>query len=203
MGRKFISTISLTLAFIFGCSENEKTDVDYLKVIFFGASDTVTNYNKGIGAYYYTYIDFKTDSITYRRLLDYVPREDDSIPPNYYKTYRGVIKNFNDNDTIQKTIELVSKFQNGALKETLNLGGDTYSGAQVYLEVFYKGKEHYIFYLETGAYPQLSEFVECIYNIDKADWKRALVPNNLLNIDSISVEALQKVGLYDSIALRK
>ena len=187
----------VSTTFTMSCGKEENPEPHYIKVLVFGRADSINTHNKGVGLAFYSYMDLHHDSVIFRFLSE--------INPKYqYTTYTGKINKLKENDTIKNAIAVLSHIQNGMMKETFQFEqNSTYCGSEIYIEYKCGSKEKYVYFLQSNLDKRLEAFTDYFFNLQSDYWIDKTVSNDIINIDSITILALKRLGLYDSIPIPK
>lgn len=189
---KFLFSINILFALLLGCSTKQSgKDIEYIKILTEGLSDTITSYNKGLGLSSYLYYEPKNDSVVLRSI--------EAVEPHRYKTHVGKFSNEHYLDTLLRLLKKLRQHPDGFLPDTTPIGSVNYCGPAFY--VVYKdskGIHNYGFTLVDGN-DTLDQFYNFYSNLLDLQWENKIVDNFIINADYEIVEATKKVGIYQQI----
>lgn len=182
------AVIFFTLLIGVACTrKTNEHQIEYVKAFTIYQTDSVNDYNKGLGVYWLLSHDFNTDSS--------ITRFPVSIDPTVFKTYVGEFNNAYL-DTLINTIEFLKKFPNGPIP--VKDSTSTYCGPEFYLE--FKdadGVHFYNFIVEDD--PPVNAFSHFFYRVNRLDWTKKEVNNSIVDSDKEAVNAAVKAGFYNEI----
>lgn len=169
-----------------GCSRRNKHGIEYVKAFTIYRTDSINDYNKGLGLNWFLFHDFNTDSSISRFPI--------TTEPTVFKTYAGKL-NSAYVDTLIKTMEFLRKFPNGTIqaKDSISM----YSGPEFFMEFKDADGIHiYNFILEA---PPLYEFSGFFFRVKELAWTKKEVNNNIINSDKEAVNAAVNLNFYNEV----
>lgn len=183
--------ISLVVGLIgFGCKNDDNDHkVEYIKIVDFGAPETVNLNNKGRGLGSFVHYEPAKDSFVFRHITDI-----DSV------NYVTIVANLNGShfdDSLYLLIEALGRYKDGYIYGT-NTSGDAYCGPSYYVEYKKNGNVHYNYFILNGD-DTLSKFSHFYNHMNYVTLNPTYVDNNVINEDEEVVNALKRMGVYDNI----
>ncbi len=170
---------------------NDPQVEEYIKIIDFWPTDSVTVYNRGYGLGNYLYYEPQRDSLTYRNLI-YI--KNDSIK---YETFVTNLKGSHFDDSLNILIEALGKYASGYTYDTTD-DGATYCGPTYYIE-YKKGNKITYYGVAYGDNDTLNRFCDVYSKTDFTDLKRTYINNSLIHAEREVIGALKMLGEYDKL----
>lgn len=168
------------------CSrKNKNSEIEYVKALTIYRTDSVNEYNKGLGVYWFLSHDFNTDSSISRFPI--------SFEPLIFKTHVGKL-NKAYLDTLVNTIKYLKKFPEGVIPTFDSTSN--YCGPEFHMEFKDAEGTHFYSFIVEGRSP-ITEFSGFFFRMKELNWEKKEVTNNIINSDKEAVNVATKAGFYE------
>lgn len=170
----------------FSCStRKDYSDVEYVKIYSIYNTDSVNDYNKGLGIYWFLKYNFKNDSVISRYAQD---RDID-----VFKTYAGRFNNNAYIDTLYEAVKFLRKFPEGEIQ----LGDSTATYCGPILNMEFKDDKGVHYYTFGTLDTPLINVHSFFSNVNELNWEKRLVNNNIVDSDKEAVNTAINLGYYN------
>lgn len=189
---KSYTYIVLVVSLLFSCSIErlKKEDIDYVKIIINGYAKKANAYNKGLGAYYYSYFDLNKDSALYM-----YPQFSNNIEVSEYTNFafQGKLKNARYQDTLLQLVQALSWRPVGVLNNTPE--GAIYCGWTCYIE-FQVGEKIKYYEVTAGISDTIDRAFEFFMRLEHYPWQKNFINSNIIDLDKEVVTQDSRFGTY-------